>query len=110
MRVVCLVAGLQLLRLVSQANGAVEQPDRVKNPPLLSHPRLLLSQAGQVKRMRLRLYCFSNVVVGMLAERYLLSVDLSDRVDVKSCRVVDQNETGAVTGASRLSYLWFQTL
>ena len=61
-------------------------------------------------RIRLRLCCFASVVVGMPAERYLLSVDLSDGVNVKPCRVAGQNETGAVlvqvghlTSGSKLS-------
>jgi len=96
MRLARLIAGLQIPRLVSQANGTVEQPDRVKNPSPSSHLLLLPTRAGQVMRVRLLLCCSASVFVGMLAERYLLSVDLPGEVDIKPRRVVGENETEAV--------------
>jgi len=79
--------------LVSRANGTVEQPDRVTNLSPLSHLRLLPTRAGQVMRMGLPLRCVARVLVGMLAERYLLSVDLSSGAGVKRRRVVGRSGT-----------------
>ena len=97
-----LTGGPRIPLLMSQANGTAEQPDRVKNLSPLSHLRLLPRRAGQAMRMRLPLCCFARVVAGMLAERYLLSVDLPDGAGIKPGRMVS-----CVSG---LSYLWFQTL
>jgi len=97
--VACLIAGLRIPLLVSRVNGSVEQPDRVKNRPPSNHLRLLPTRAGQVMRIPLRLCSFASVLVGMLVERYLPSVDL--RVELM---------LWAGIGIGGLTYLWFQIL
>ena len=89
--------GPRIVLLVSQANGTAEQPDRVKSLSPLSHLRLLPTRALQAMTVRLLSCCFARVLVGMLAGRYLLSVDLPDGAGVKPRLVV-----GCVRG---LSYL-----
>lgn len=101
MSVAYLIVGPRIPLLVSRANGTVEQPDRVKNLSPSSHLRLLPTRAGRVTRMRLPLWCFARVLVGMLAERYLLSVDLPGGAGVKRRGV--EVEVGCRTSSSKLS-------